>query len=96
MHKLYCHRLTVHSRARQRLSTVVTPLLQLIGAYTGFKAVTLLGGMLVEDGECMVGAVNWGKTNEVVPRPLNTFDPDGFNKNIIGQFTKFLYAVAGQ
>ncbi|KAF7798645.1 hypothetical protein EIP86_009869 [Pleurotus ostreatoroseus] len=85
----------VQEIARQRLSSVVTPLLQLIGAYTGFKVITLIGGMRVESGECMVGAVNWGKTDEVVPRLFSTFDQEGFNKNIIEHFTKFLYAMSG-
>ncbi|KAF7790017.1 hypothetical protein EIP86_000965 [Pleurotus ostreatoroseus] len=83
------------AEARSRLAVVVTPLLKLLCEYTGFKAITLIGGLVVEDGRCMVGAVDYGKTVEPVPRSFSAFDPEGFDRKVIDQYTKFLYATRG-
>lgn len=72
------------------------PLLKLIGAYTGLTAITLLAGAPVGNGEeYVIGAVNYGKSNDAAPRPFNEWDPEGFDKNVIEQFTRFLNATRG-
>ena len=79
------------NRARDRLASVTTPLLELIAQYTGFECLTLIGGMAAGDS-WVCNAVNYGQTRDALPKKFDDFDPTGFRKNFCGQFTKFLKA----
>ncbi|KAF7791378.1 hypothetical protein EIP86_002392 [Pleurotus ostreatoroseus] len=78
-------------KARDRLASVMTPLLELIAQYTGFECLTLIGG-IAADESWVCNAVNYGQTKEGPPKKFDEFDPAGFRKNFCGQFTKFLKA----
>ncbi|KAF7792134.1 hypothetical protein EIP86_003164 [Pleurotus ostreatoroseus] len=77
--------------ARERLPIVLKPLLELIGQYTGYTCVTLIGG-LPDEGKYRIGTVHYGETSGVIPKNLSTFDPEAFRKDFVGYFTRFLRA----
>lgn len=67
-------------------------MLQKICEYTGFTAVTVIGGAppVNDSSDYTLGVVNWGVTEELVPRNFSAYDPEGFRKNVLGQFYRFL------
>ena len=79
-------------RARHRLFAVLQPFWELLSAYTGYTAFTLLAGAPPkdEDSEYKVAAIRYGKTSEPCPRDFFKFDPDAFKTQVFGLFTKFL------
>ncbi|KAF7795565.1 hypothetical protein EIP86_006727, partial [Pleurotus ostreatoroseus] len=77
------------AKARDRLAEVVTPLLELLGEYTGFTSVTLIGGMAQGDS-WLCKSVNVGKTKDAMPKRFDEWDPAGFRKNFCGQFVRFV------
>ena len=95
------HRHLIDNRARNRLSKVVTPLLQLISKYTGLTSLTLIGGARPEasvgpNADYLVASVHYGKTDEPSPRDFPTYDPIAFRRNFLGSYAKYLSRTKGQ
>ena len=75
----------------------MAPLLAKISEYTGFTAITLMGGTAPAKGrDSIVGFVHHGETNESLPRNFSAFDNEGFRRNVVSQFFKFLRHTAGE
>ena len=86
-----CYNANTTYSARERLPIVLKPLLELIGQYTGYTCVTLIGG-LPEGGKYRIGTVHHGETSDIIPKNLATLDPEAFRKDFVGYFTRFLRA----
>lgn len=73
---------------------MVSPLLELIAKYTGYTAITIIGG--APDGEkYSVGVVNYGVADGLVPKNMTSVDPEGFRTHFVNQFVKFLRVQKG-
>ncbi|KAJ2988501.1 hypothetical protein NUW54_g9096 [Trametes sanguinea] len=79
--------------AREKLATVVQPLLQLIRDHTGFY-VTLLAGLPHPTGN-LLKVVSAGKSGGPVPLPWHLHDVPRFKRDVMGSFTAFLAHTAG-
>lgn len=87
--------------ARERLSGVVKPLLQLVSQYTGCPAVSLIAGSVVAGTEhsspgFVWVAVNHGETDGIVPKNLATFDPLAFKNSFVRTFLSFVRELPGK
>lgn len=83
-------------RARERLCSIVWPLLQLIAKFTGFQCLTLLGAAApaVSTESFNVSVVNFGETAAEIPQDFRTFSGPAFH-GVLGLFAQFAAAVAG-
>ena len=81
-------------RARENMCAAVTPLLELISQCTGFKCLSLIAGSPPQSpGEpYIIGAVHYGKTNEIVARDFGTYNREGYRHNVVEEFQRFLRA----
>lgn len=65
--------------------------------HTGFTCVSLIRGCYDDvEKKYTVGAVNYGKTTDDIPKDFTSFDPDGYRKKFAGQFALFIGATKGQ
>ena len=77
----------------------MTPLLQLICEHTGFTAATLVAGAppsATTGKHYIVSNVDYGVTNETVPREFAKFGSEGFRSRFLDQFLTFLKHTASK
>ena len=56
--------------------SVLLPTLKEIAKHTGFTAITVAAALATDDGEFIFGGVNYGETNETIPRSIDQWDPE--------------------
>ena len=81
-------------RARDRLSTVVKPLLEKLCKYTGYSCISLIDSA-VEGDKYKIGMVHHGEVQETINKNLASFNPEGFRRDFVGHFFKFPCATKG-
>ncbi|KAH9845986.1 hypothetical protein C2E23DRAFT_745135 [Lenzites betulinus] len=74
--------------ARERMTAVVQPLLELLRQHTGMY-ITLLAGLPLPGGSQMK-VISAGKTAGPVPVPWHLCDAERFKREVMGSFTMFL------
>ncbi|GJE97211.1 hypothetical protein PsYK624_134240 [Phanerochaete sordida] len=81
--------------ARNRLVVFLKPFWSLLTQYTGLRNFTLLAGNPPEEGEeeYLLAVVSSGKTAEKCPRHFHLFDPEKFEKQVLGTFMEYLQAT---
>ncbi|GJF00764.1 hypothetical protein PsYK624_170650 [Phanerochaete sordida] len=81
--------------ARNRLVVFLKPFWSLLTQYTGLRNFTLLAGNPPEagDDEYLLAVVSSGKTAERCPRNFHLFNPEKFEKQVLGTFMEFLHAT---
>ncbi|GJE90467.1 hypothetical protein PsYK624_066030 [Phanerochaete sordida] len=81
--------------ARNRLVVFLKPFWKLLTQYTGLRNFTLLAGNPPEEGEeeYLLAVVNSGKTAEKCPRNFHLFNPEKFEKQVLGTFMEYLQAT---
>lgn len=77
------------------MCAVTTPLLKLIGAYTGFDTLTLLCGGVPKDADeqLMTGLVTVGTSPGPNPRDFTNYDVEGFGDKVLGHLYTFLQGL---
>lgn len=95
MHETRTHRDT---RARNRMKSVIMPLLEGIALECGFSCVTLIAGTppVNDEDPYMIANVHYGECKDPIPVDFQAFDPEGYSGHVLGQFAKFLSAVGGR
>ncbi|KAF8134662.1 hypothetical protein K438DRAFT_1997700 [Mycena galopus ATCC 62051] len=73
--------------ARERFSSVATPLLVALAEYTGYK-LTLLAGRVADDNDIQVLGLNTGKAND---KTFPDWDPKVYTSTLQG-FSRFVWA----
>lgn len=69
-------------------------MLKLISEYTGLTTVSLIAGTPnTEDNEYVIGIINYGTSSGTVQLTFIDWDREGFDKNVVSQFTHFLNAT---